>query len=211
MVMKHMNYLMALLLLAACNGREAGEVHPEQLLLDLTNGERFIDPDQLATRMIEKDPSVRLIDVRPPDAFKTFSLPGAYNIPLKDLLRPENQALLDCSRYTPVFFSNDDLIAAHAWQINRRQGCRSCLILQGGLNEWTRRFLAPPEPPQTAAAADWEQYRFRKAVCQFFIGASDALKPEQFPEVAPPPAAPKKSIGVRPKPQKAQAKAEEGC
>lgn len=210
--MKLYPYLFAFLLLTACNRGTPGEAGPSQILLDLSNNERFFNADQLAARMIEKDPSLRLVDVRNPEDFRAFSLPGAYNIPLSDLLKPDNQDILDCGRYIIVFFSNDDLISGKAWQLSRRKGCRSSFILQGGLNEWTRRFLAPPEPSPTATAAELEQYRFRKAVCQYFIGASDALQPEAFPEIVrQPQAGPKQSIDVQPKPQKAQARSEEGC
>lgn len=206
--MRNWLFVIICVTIAACGGKK--EASPKQINLDLTNNERYVSPDYVAARMIEKDPSLRLIDVRPTASFLQFSLPGAYNIPMEELLQPESQRILDCERYSLVFFSNDDLLAGNAWQLSRRQGCRSSFIMKGGLNEWTRCFLTPPEPPQTASAEALELYQFRRAACQYFIGASDALTPEPFLESAPKPSVrPKQSVKVKAKPKTQEE--DEGC
>jgi rhodanese-related sulfurtransferase len=183
-------------------------------LLGITTGERYISTDEVAARIIEKDPSLRLVDVRSRDAFKSFSLPGAYNVPLSAFLNTENLRVMDCDRYDVVFFSNDDLDAEHAWQMSRRLGCAGSLIMRGGLNEWTGHFLVPAEPSASANSGAVELYRFRKAVCQYLIGASNELLPEKLPaeQVNRAPAAARKRIEVQPKAKNPPGKAqEEGC
>jgi sulfur-carrier protein adenylyltransferase/sulfurtransferase len=204
--MKHLLFLFGILVLAGCANEKSQEVTPAQLLLDLTNSERYTSTDEVAGWLINKDPSLRLVDVRDPAAYNAFTLPGAVNIPLDKILAPENRELLDCERYTVVFFSNDDLTAEQAWQLSRRNGCKSTYVMRGGLNEWTATILDPQDPGELASAEELELYQFRKAVCQYFIGGSEEL----FQEIVKP-VVEKKKIEVTPKPKKKVVEEEEGC
>lgn len=198
-----------LVALAACttDTPDTG-VSPGQLALDLTHSDRFETAEQVADRIIRKDPSLRLIDVRKHEEYDAFSLPGAINIPLANILDEASMELLDCERYVLVFYSNDDLDATKAWMLSRRLNCRQSHILQGGLNQWTESILNPAEPAATASAEEMDLYRFRKAVCQYFIGGSEALEAEKYEEIRQP-VLPKKTIEVAPKKKKAVE--EEGC
>jgi rhodanese-related sulfurtransferase len=205
--MKYLFFLTVLLIFTNCANEPTNEITPEQLLLDLTDNERYISVDEVADRMINKDPSLLLVDVRNHETFDAFTLPGAINIPLENLLSSENSDLIDCERFTVVFFSNDDLHAEQAWLLSRRTGCKSNHIMRGGLNEWTTTILDPEKPDDLATAEEWELYRFRRAVCQYFIGGSEQLEPEEFPELIRY-VQPKKTIV--PKKKKAKEE-EEGC
>lgn len=210
--------LLLALAFVACGRKEHQAPAPAQLLLEINAAESRISSDEVASRLIQKDPALRLVDVRSKSEFENFTLPGAIHIPIADMLLPEMQKMLDADRYDLVFFSNDDVRAAQAWQINRRAGAVGARYMEGGLNEWTQKFLNPPVPPATASASEQEIYQFRKAVCQYFIGGSEALSPEPFPETVPvaaPAPAGKKTINIQPKPAAApapaKAKEEEGC
>ncbi len=207
--MKQFLFLLTLILIFGCaNEQPKNDLTPGQLLLDLTNNERYTSPEQVADWIINQDPSLRLVDVRDHGAYDAFALPGALNIPFEKLLDAENQSLLDCERYMVVFYSNDDLAAANAWMIARRTGCQNAYVMQGGLNRWAENILNPPKPDATASAEEIELYNFRKAVCQYFIGGSGQLAPEKY-EVIRQPVAEKKTIQVKPK--KKIVEEEEGC
>ncbi len=211
--------LLALVLGSQCTRKDESLVQgpearptPEQMLLELNDDRRFAGVDQVADWIINRRPDVLLVDVRPESAYKSYSLPGALHIPLDKILEPENQKRLDCGRYSIVFFSNGQASAEKAWFITRQRGCRDVYIMKGGLNEWTAAFLQPEEPAQTAPQKVWDQYRFRLAARQYFAGASKALTPEPFQEVATPAASEtRKNIEVKPKAAKPAAKEEEGC
>ena len=206
--MKYFLFLTTLIFLMGCSKEQSKEANSSQLLLDLTNNERYASIEQVADWIINQDPSLLLVDVRGHIAYDAFSLPKAVNIPLENLLDAENREILDCERYRIVFFSNDDLAAANAWMLSRRIGCRNNYIMQGGLNRWTETILSPPKPESTASAEEIELYQFRKAICQYFIGGSKELTPEKY-EVIRQPAAVKKKIEVKPKKKKVEE--EEGC
>lgn len=207
--MKQFFFLFSFILFFGCaNNSSENKLTPEQLLLDLTNNERYASTDQVADWIITQDPSLRLVDMRDHASFDDFSLPGAINIPIEKLLAEENKELLDCERYMIVFYSNDDLTAANAWMLSRRMGCNNAYVMQGGLNHWTATILNPPTPDDLATTEEIELYNFRKAVCQYFIGGSEELEPEKY-EVVRQPVAQKKTIQVKPKKKKTEE--EEGC
>lgn len=184
---------------------------PEFLHLDMIDPSRLVSTDELAELIISKDPTLLPIDVRSPEAYQNFSIPGAVNIPLAKMLDEESAYYLGLGEMQKVFFSNDDLSSNEAWMIAKRMGYENVYVMKGGLNEWVETILQPAEPPATASEEAFELYNLRKATSLYFIGGSDELKPEEFQEVVKQqPAAPKKVIPVTPKPKKA-AEEEEGC
>ncbi|MBV6426486.1 MAG: hypothetical protein KIPDCIKN_00998 [Haliscomenobacter sp.] len=204
--------IIGLLAFVSCHreGKETEMPSPQQLLLEIYQKQSFASVEQVANWIINKDPSLVLVDVRQPAEFKQFSLPGAINIPLGELLSQENRKQIDCEKFKPVFFSNDDLQSEKAWMLHRRLGCASGYVMKGGLNAWVSAILAPQEPPQTASEEAFELYRFRQALAKYFTGGSKALGPEPFATpVAEQLPAPKK-IQTKPKPKAAEEE-EEGC
>ncbi len=204
--------IIGLLAFVSCHreGKKTETPSPQQLLLEIYQKQSFVSVELVANWIINKDPSLVLVDVRQPADFKQFTLPGAINIPLEELLSQENRKQIDCEKFKPVFFSNDDLQSEKAWMLHRRLGCASGYVMKGGLNAWVSSILAPQEPPQTASEEAFELYRFRQALAKYFTGGSKALGPEPFATpVAEQLPAPKK-IQTKPKPKAAEEE-EEGC
>jgi rhodanese-related sulfurtransferase len=201
-----------------CASEERAGAVPKahQLLLELNDNHRFLTVEEVADKIINKDPGMLLIDVRQHQEFDAFTLPGAENVPLDSLLTGHPVQRLRCDRYLVVFFSNGDIKAEQAWMLSRRRGCDEVYIMRGGLNQWVQNILMPQPPAATDPAEAFELYQLRRAAAQHFAGQSKALDPEPYvaPPATPAPAAPQpKSIQVKPKPQpaKAEPKEEEGC
>ena len=184
---------------------------PRQLLLEINDSRRFISTDQLADQLINKDPSLLLVDVRDPEAFNRFALPKAVNIPLKNLLTENAQTQLECGKYTIVFYSNDDIYADQAWVLQREKGCQQIHVLKGGLNEWTKTIIQPEEPLQTADSEEWDLFRFRTAARKYFTGGATEL--EQLPYLPPiyKTARPAPLKTIVPKKKEVVEEEEEGC
>src|SRR5450759_925291 len=76
----------------------------EQLLGEVNTRTQYVTPDVVADMIIKKDPTLRLIDVRSQDEFEKFSLRGAINIPVTDLLSEKYADILNqdinCLLYT---------------------------------------------------------------------------------------------------------------
>ena len=154
---------------------------PEELLLEAGAGVQFITPDAIADMLVQKDPSLRLIDVRTPEEFDAYSMPGAVNIPLSNLLAEEYTDILNQDAYVNVFYSNGSVYANQAWMITRQLGYENNFVLEGGLNYWFGNILSPQEPTQTSPDEEFARYDFRKSAAAALGGggvvSTDAASP----------------------------------
>ncbi len=175
------------------------EIQPEELLRQITSSSRFISPDVVADRLIKKDPTLLLVDVRSSEEYSEYSLPGALNIPLKDIFLPEKQELLTSKGVETIFFSNGDILADQAWILCKRTGLQNIFVMKGGLNEWFNSFFQVLPPPESSSSAEIELYQFRSGVRQYFTGGETEVVPGKKGE----------SISVTPKTKKSAA--EGGC
>jgi rhodanese-related sulfurtransferase len=144
----------------------------EQLLAEIRTGTQFISPDELADKIIQKDPSIQMIDVRNPREFDMFSLPGAINIPLQDILSENNFDLLNQGTKMNIFYSNGSTEANEAWMLTRQLGYQNNYVLQGGLNYWMETILNPVKPGSISSNDDIARYDFRKAA-SMALGGGD--------------------------------------
>lgn len=182
---------------------------PAYLLLSLTDNSRFVSTDEMADLIINQDPTLLPIDVRPESEFNAFTIPGSVNIPLEKMLDEDAVPYLENDDMKKIFFSNDDLTSSQAWMMAKRNGYENVYIMKGGLNHWTETIIRPIEPPATASKEAFKLYNLRKATSLFFIGGSQELKPEEYRIVTQP--KPKKKVTVVPKSKKQQVEEEEGC
>ncbi len=175
----------------------------EQILVELKSGTQFIEPDLIAQLIIEKDPSFRLIDVRSQDEFDKYSLPGAMNIPLDNLLSPEFEGILNQGLITNVIYANGSTRGNEAWMLLRQLGYKNNYVLRGGLNYWFETIMNPEAPPATSPDDELAKYDFRKAASQALGGGTLTVSQES-------PAAPPASL-PRPKPQGKKQAVKGGC
>jgi rhodanese-related sulfurtransferase len=136
---------------------------PSQLLEEVKGRNQFFSPDELAEKLVNKDPSVQLIDVRDQDEFEKFSLPGAINIPLIDLLNEKWTEVLDQDLKANIFYSNGSVEANEAWMITRQLGYNNLFVLEGGLNYWIETIMSPQKPASTSPNEELARYDFRQA------------------------------------------------
>jgi rhodanese-related sulfurtransferase len=144
----------------------------DELLQEAGAGVQFVAPDVIADMLVQKDPSLQLIDVRTPEEYEAFSLPGAINIPLSNLLADEYVDLLHQDIRTNVFYSNGSVFANQAWMITRQLGYENNFVLEGGLNYWFSNILAASEPAQTSPNEEFAKYDFRKSAAAALGGGS---------------------------------------
>ncbi len=51
---------------------------PDEMLSDLNGRSQYIGPDEIADMLIQKDPSLQLIDLRSAEEYQKFHLPGGF-------------------------------------------------------------------------------------------------------------------------------------
>ncbi len=161
---------------------ESNDIPPHILLHDIGSGTRFYSTDQIASMLIGRDPSLQLIDVRDPEAYDKFHLPGAVNIPLKNILQEDNIDMLSGEEQQHVFYSNGTLRANQAWVLTKRMGIKNTFVMQGGLNHWIETIMNPPYPPSSAPSQAFDLYDFRVAAGSYFRGETAApVKKQKAP------------------------------
>jgi rhodanese-related sulfurtransferase len=177
--MKPLHFLTLILMILAViialvpqNTTRPYKLTAEQLLAEIRTGTQFISPDEVADKIIQKDPSVQLIDVRNPREFDQYSLPGAINVPLQDILSERNVDVLNQSSKMNIFYSNGSTEANEAWLLTRQLGYQNNYVLQGGLNYWVETVLNPQQPSGISSNDEIARYDFRKAASMALGGGS---------------------------------------
>ena len=148
------------------------DLRADEVLLAVLDDSRFLSTDEVASLLLNNDPSLQLIDVRKPEQYKAFNLPGAVNIPLDSLLTEEASLYLDQDIKTNVLYSNGSIYASQAWLLTKRMGYQQVFIMRGGLNQWVETILRPVEPKPEDPASAFSTYQFRKGASQYFGGGS---------------------------------------
>lgn len=139
-----------------------------QILDELKSGTQYLEPEQVAQMLVEKDPYLQLIDIRSQADFEKFALPGAINIPFDNILSEDNTEVFDQDVRINVFYGNGTTRANEAWMLLRQLGYRNINVLRGGLNYWAEVIMNPVPPSGVSANDDIAKYNFR-------VGASQAL------------------------------------
>lgn len=143
---------------------------------------QFYSPDEIADLIINKDPELQLIDVRKEDEYEKFSLPGAINIPISDLLSDEWRDYLDQDVKINVFYSNGTVLANEAWMITRQLGYRNNYVMEGGLNYWVEVISNPTPPKNVSPNEEFAKYDFRKGASQALGGGGAVETSNDFPQ-----------------------------
>jgi sulfur-carrier protein adenylyltransferase/sulfurtransferase len=169
-----------------------------ELLKELNTRAQFITPETVADMLVKKDPALQLIDVRSQDEFEKFSLPGAINIPITDLLSDENMTQFDQDVKMNVLYANSTVMANEAWMITRQLGYSNIFVLEGGLNYWFDAILNPKQPSSASSDEEFAKYDFRKSAAQALGGGAVSVQPAEGNAASPKPA-----IQAMPKKKKA--------
>ena len=135
-----------------------------ELLAEVNSRTQYIAPETVADMIVNKDPSLLLIDVRSQDEFEKYSLPGSINIPLTDLLADQYADILNQDMKMNVFYSNGSLQANEAWMLTRQLGYENNFVLEGGLNYWFDSIMNPEKPASTSPDEEFARYDFRKSL-----------------------------------------------
>jgi len=151
--------------------KELKQIEPQELLWEIIQPTRYVTTDHVAKMIIQKDPSLELIDVRSSEEFSKFALPNSINVPLDSLLNGTSLLNFGIPGTKVVFISNDDIQADQAWVLTKRLGYKGTYVMTGGLNRWIETIIQPKEPLENESNSAFETYAFRKGAQLYFTGA----------------------------------------
>lgn len=187
-------------------------IEPQLFINKAMSNERFISTDIVADKIINKDPSLVLVDVRSESEFAKFSLPNAINIPLDKFLNEEADNVIDQNIVDVVLFSNDNYKANEAWLLGNRLGYTNLYIMKGGLNEWFNTIISPKLPEETMPREAFELYNQRKAAGLYFgVGSIEVPATKTVVKTEPVKTPVKAPVKVVPEEKKKKSAPEGGC
>ncbi len=128
---------------------------------------RTISPHQLLARLDDHDDEVVVLDVREPDEFASWSIPGAHNVPVGQLgdrrpdVPPDRDVVVVCAAGSRAVLAVEQL---------GRDGI-DALLLDGGMQAWSRVY---DEAELELEGATIVQVRRRGKGClSYVVGAAD--------------------------------------
>ena len=134
---------------------------------------------ELAAWIRGRKPGLRVIDVRPADAFAAYAIPTAENIPLDPLMTTVFQP-----HEVVVLYSEGGAHAGQAWVLLRALGVFNAWFIAGGLADWRDEVMSPvlPSDATTEQAAAFAQ---ASELSLYFGGQpSTGARPCETPAIA---------------------------
>ena len=118
----------------------------------------------LARMIRDRTPGVRVIDLRSPEEFAAYRIPGAERMSLTEVA----DVRLDGDQ-TAVLYAGDGTDAAQGWALLRARGHDRVFVLRGGLVAWVDEVMDARLP---ADASESERAAFREIaeVSRYFGG-----------------------------------------
>jgi rhodanese-related sulfurtransferase/uncharacterized membrane protein YedE/YeeE len=154
----------------------AREVAPQQILAMLMDESRFVNTEEVIYKIINEDRNMILIDVREPEEFIEFALPGAVNIGLNEILGRPYREFFSSTNGKKVFYGFGESSAELAWTVATRAGFENVYVLKGGLNGMFNKLFNGSGKAEDPLNLDQEfEQRFLLKARQMFLEGT-ALK-----------------------------------
>ncbi|MCC6638031.1 MAG: DUF2165 family protein [Ignavibacteriaceae bacterium] len=119
--------------------------------------------DELAFRLLDKDPKLQIVDLRTATEFQKFSLPNSTNMTLEELFGKDASKILSIKNKHIVFVADNEVDEKKAAYIVEELGYRNFSILEGGLSFFKKEILEykPAGEPKTRQEIDTHKFRQR--------------------------------------------------
>ena len=124
------------LALLPLSGSRSFIVKPKMLLAETLDQKSYFTVDQVARFIVTEDSSVRIIDLRSPEEFKSFNIPGSINVPYKEFLNNDPAGFINNENIKNIFYSNGDYDSNYALVLAQGMNYKNVFVMKGGLNEW---------------------------------------------------------------------------
>jgi len=158
----------------------------DHVITDIQTGNQVISSDELAFLLIKDPKQLLLIDVREPEAFAKFHLPGSVNIPLEMIGHRTFKEQFRHQDKRTVLISTGGVAAAKAQIVLSRMGYSHLELLRGGLNQVVTDIFSDNTLPEETVKEDViSKYRFRARASNFFRGLDEESTPVQTGTRAP--------------------------
>lgn len=101
----------------------------------------YMSSDELAFRIVDKDPSMQIVDVSDSLAYNQFSLPGSVNLQIHELFSKEWNTLFARRHVRKILVAENEQDAVIAYHVLDEIGYRNLSVLEGGLPHFRSLIL----------------------------------------------------------------------
>jgi rhodanese-related sulfurtransferase/uncharacterized membrane protein YedE/YeeE len=127
----------------------------------LTHPVAVMDADELAFRVVDREPNMKIIDLRPPEVFAGHSLPGSDNTALRDLFGKDWVPVLSRRHVKKVLVGIDEEQERTACLLLQELGYENMAVLKGGFGAFEATILSPVSFVPTGSRWDADVKAFR--------------------------------------------------
>ena len=183
---------------------KVNEVSNQELIHQLHNQSNYMEAEEVAHMIIDKDPSFQIVDIRTVIDFKKYHIPGSVSIQIEALFDNETKDIIDEEK-TIILVSNGNTLSGQAWLLMRSNGYQDLFVLHGGMNHWVNVFNNPETPKEGAFDDELFAFQFRKSAGPVMMGTNGIMESSENDN------AKDKPKPVKRKRKKAKKKVDEGC
>jgi len=112
------------------------QLKPNELLEKSLNEQYSVTVDEVAKYIVRGNINFLIIDLRRPEEYKAFNIPGSINIPYEDIMHNDYEGYFDQEELKNIFYSNGDIISNQTWALFAGMGYENNYVMEGGMNEW---------------------------------------------------------------------------
>ncbi len=172
-----------ILALLPLTGNRSFTVSPQKLITEALDEKSFFTADQVARFVATEDTSVLLIDLRSPEEFNKFNIPGSVNIPYTSFIEIAPGTITGKGNMKNILYSNGDIDANSAWIIAKGLKINNIYVMKGGLNEWFSKVMNSRFSGERISARENALFENRRRAGQIFTEMNslpDSLKRKYF-------------------------------
>lgn len=123
---------------------------------------KVMDVDELAFRIVDMEPNIKIIDIRSAQEFAKLSLPGSSNIQQADFFGKEWAASFSQRHVKKVLVGDNEAQEHTAYLLLQELGYENLAVLQGGFNAFDKTILNPSIFVPTGSKWDNDVIQFRQ-------------------------------------------------
>lgn len=119
--------------------------------------------DELAFRIVDHEPRIKMIDIRTPEVYATMTLPGASNIPMRDFFGKDWITVFSQRHLKKVILADGEPQEHAACLLLQELGYENITVLQGGLDAFNATIMNPSAVIPAGTRWDADVFRFRES------------------------------------------------
>ena len=123
---------------------------------------KTMEVDELAFRIVDAEPNIRIVDIRHPDAFAKLALPGSINIQLRDFFSKDWITPFSQRHVKKVIVGDSEAQERVAYLLLQELGYENLAVLQGGFDGFNKNILAVSPFVPTGSRWDGDVKQFRE-------------------------------------------------